>query len=1093
MEQKVNFSEEEQKFFTSDNNYIEYFFEVGIKPDIFKDTTITPDLNLEKINSKLSPEIISKFPYFDKKPLTIDSTIIDFIFPKEFKAIEGKTAPNSEYYTVILDNPFYSLDYSYKYIGCLVIYESLNIYKKIYDNYANDSEKQNDDFKNIFIPKCLCLASVNPDIKKFELILEGIYDLIMKGKNYFIDDIIERLICQTPKIPRGIKKIMLKIDDKNIDLTEKKLNELTTVNVNLKILFSSFKIEKIVEIFKLMLYETKMIFFSTKKGEITNYILSFILLLKPFIYQYRILSILPQKFYYFLVVNNHGIYGVNELYTQNFFTNNNLNIGNELTCIVDLDKKDYYLLNKPTKNLPGIPKHLKEKLDKRTEEYKKSKKKTGDKDEDYQEIFYRFMINLLKDYPKFLKKNSTESTKLKDMFDNIGFINSQSTGDKSFFEKIIYSQMFADFIEKRLIPRDPKEKINALFFEEKLNVKYAQKKIFGGNKILGQNVLLSSKDFDYEKNPEIIDLIGNSPYTKLDNETINFFSKENINKEICLPRGYKVREGNTKKELYFDYYLFPTLLSEELFKYNCKNYIVPNNYILSITKMSEFILNNCFIKFDETLKNKSGELLNDIYISYLILFSICLSYMDKEERKVRFSNLLQILLKIDKHDIEVIELFFNCLIQLKEEELAVHLYTLFNQMHINLSWGIFLIMSKILHNGQEKYSAIMKDIKYGRASSVKSINRIPQNITKNENKFRKRSIKLPGIDDGILGEQIFFDVFGVCLNCKININLEKICEELSPKDLDKNNNRFKCRCGDWNLQKLNFKIGTELYNNNITTNHSSLKEGVILYSPTNLRKKLKDISMSLNGNNFDVNNFRLNYPEEFWNSIWYFKLKELDISFMLPYISPIYINKTGKENNINNFLKFVFEEEKDDKPICNNKIKNPNTEERIIIKKDKEGKEIEIKKEFNAETLFIQSVYQIAIFKIVGLVIYKPTQSYRGNISIKGNVLKVTYTKKKIQKKFEKKSKSKNKDNILFSNNIITSDFDLTTSMSTTNVDKSEEKLLNLRDRNSNAESENTRKTKVRFSNEELFENIREDDENYYKFKEYKEDDLDYF
>ena len=63
--------------------------------------------------------------------------------------------------------------------------------------------------------------------------------------------------------------------------------------------------------------------------------------------------------------------------------------------------------------------------------------------------------------------------------------------------------------------------------------------------------------------------------------------------------------------------------------------------------------------------------------------------------------------------------------------------------------------------------------------------------------------------------------------------------------------------------------------------------------------------MTLNGNNFDVNNFRLNYPEEFWNSIWYFKLKELDISFMLPYISPIYINKTGKENNINNFLKFV--------------------------------------------------------------------------------------------------------------------------------------------------------------------------------------------
>ena len=813
----MNISEEEQKFFVDDNNYIEYFFEIGIKPDIFKDTSITPDLNLEKINSILSPEIICKFPYFDKKTMTIDSTIIDFIFPKKFKAIEGKIAPNSEYYSIILDNPFHSSDYSYKYIGCLVIYESLNLYKKVYDSYSDNSnsnkilEKQNDDFKNIFIPKCLCLASVHPDIKKFELILEGIYDLISNGKNYFIDDIIERLICQTPKIPRGIKKIMLKIGDKNIDLTEKKINELNTVNVDLKILFSSFKIEKIVEIFKLMLYETKMIFFSSKKGEITNYILSFILLLKPFTYQYRILSIVPKNYYYFLLVNNHAIYGVNELYTPNFFENNKLVIGNELICIVDLDKKEYYLLNKPIKNLPVIPKHLKEKLDKRTEEYKKSKKKTGDKDEDYQEIFYRFMINLLKDYPKFLKKNSTESNKLKDMFDNQGFINSQSTGDKDFFEKIINSQMFADFIEKRLIPRNTKEKIQALFFEEKLNVKYAQRKIFGGNKIIGQNVLLTSKDFDYEKNSEIIDLIGNSPYTKLNNETINFFGKENINKEICLPLGYKVREGKSKNELYFDYFLFPTLLSEELFKYNYKNYTIPNNYNLSITKMSEFILNNCFIKFDETLKNKSGELLNDIYTSYLILFSICLSYMDKEERKVRFNNISQILSKIDKQDMEVIELLFNSLIQLEEEELAVQLSTLFNQMHINLSWNIFLIMSKILYQGQDIYNSLKKEIKSAGTSSVKMVNRLSVNTYRSDNKFRKRSFKLPGIDDCILGEQIFFDVFGTCLNCKNKINLEKICEELSPKDLDKNNNRFKCRCGDWNLQKLNFKIGTELY------------------------------------------------------------------------------------------------------------------------------------------------------------------------------------------------------------------------------------------------------------------------------------------
>ena len=1075
----MSFTQEEQKFFTSDNNYIEYFFEVGIKPSIFEDESITPELSLEQINSKLVPEIISKFPNIDKKSMTIDSTIIDFIFPKDYKIIQSNTKPNSEFYSIIVDNPFYSCDYSYKYIGCLVIYESLNMYKILYDTYSEDNKnlsKSKDDFKNIYVPKCLCLASVHPNFDKFELILKAIYDLILKGKNLFIDDIIEKLICQTPKIPRGIKKIFLKIDDKNINLTETKLNELNTINVDLKKMFSSFKIEKIVEIFKLILFETKMIFFGSKKNEITDYILSFILLLKPFTYQYRILSILPKKFYFFLEDNNPSIFGVNELYSPNFFQENNLILGTEPICIIDLDKKDYYIINKNIKNFPVIPKHLKEKLDKRVEEYRKSKKKTGDKNEDYQEIFYRFMINLLKDYPKFLKKTSCDSNKFEDMFDKQGYINSQSSSEKDFYDKIISSQMFLDLIIKRSMPRDTKEKIQALFFLEKLNVKIAQKKLIRGNKILEQNVLLPSKQYDYGKDTEIIDLTGNNSYTILDKETIQFFEKENINKEVCIRRGYKIKEGKTKTEKYFDYYIFPELLSEELFKYNCKNYSIPFNYNMAIEKISENILKICFIEFDDFSKGKSGEILNDIYISYLILFSLSLSYMDKEERKPRFNNLLQILPKIMNHDMEVLELLFNTLIKFGEEDLAVQLYMTLNEMHINLTWSIFLILSKILHKRQNLTN--LKDLKFSRSSSLK-LNRNFQSNRIGENKFRKRSIKLPGIDDNILGEEIFFDVFGTCLNCKNSINLQKICEELLPKDLDKNNNRFKCKCGDWNLQKLNFKIGTELYNKNITSNHSSFKEGIILYSPTNLKKKLLNILSSLNSNKFDVDNFRMNYPEEFWNSVWYFKLKEIDISFMLPYINPVYVYKYGNENNINNYVKFTMEEQRDGKPfkMINNEINNPNITTRKLKQKV-------IK--YNIDILCIQNVYQIAIFKIVGMIVYKQPESYRGNIKVKGNILKGAYSKKRIQKKFTKKDKNKNKDNIFFSNNLMTSDFDLTTSFSSNHFDKNDEINNKI---NTNPELEIGRKTKISLSNEELFENIKEDDENYYKFKEYIEDD----
>ena len=129
-------------------------------------------------------------------------------------------------------------------------------------------------------------------------------------------------------------------------------------------------------------------------------------------------------------------------------------------------------------------------------------------------------------------------------------------------------------------------------------------------------------------------------------------------------------------------------------------------------KKSEDIIRLSSIRFEDNLKNKSGELLNDVYISYLILFSLSLSYMDKEERKPRFNNLLQILSKIDKPDMKVIELLFNFLIKLNEEELAAQLYTLLNQMHINLTWGIFFNMANIFHKGQKMYANISKDLKY---------------------------------------------------------------------------------------------------------------------------------------------------------------------------------------------------------------------------------------------------------------------------------------------------------------------------------------------------------------------------------------------
>ena len=1107
-----NITEDERKFFSDDNNFIEYFIEIGVKPDIFSNINISPKTNLSEINSKLQPEIISKFPHFDKKSMAIDATIIDYIFPKTYSAILSTQTPQPQFYSLILDNQFYSSLYSYKYIACFVIYEKLIIYKKLYDTYSNNNEN-NEEFmnniKNIYVPKCLCLASVHPSINKFESILRAIYEYFRKGRNYFFDLIIEKLVCQTPKIPRGLKKVSLKIHENFIDLTEKKMNELSSIDVNLKELFYIFKIDKIVDIFKCLLFEIKIIFFSSNISEITKIIMCFLTLLKPFEYQYRILSILPKDHYFFLEDNNPSIFGINELYSNSFFEDNKLILGNKPVCIIDIDKKDYHMINNgnlQAKSLPSIPKHLKEKLDKRTEEYKKNKKKE-ETNEGYQDIFYRFMINLLKDYPKFLKKNfNGNSNKVDDMIDKIAYINAQSSADKEFYEKIIYSQMFDDLITKRMIPRDTREKIEALFFEEKLNVKHAQKKLIRGNKILDQNVLLPSKDYDFQEPNEVIYLTeSNTLLSKLNINSINFFYRENINNDVCVPRGYVVRSGNSKNELLFDYYLFPTLLSEYLFKFNCKDYITPPHLTSNIENINEDILHNCFIKFDDRKKNKSGELINDVYISYLIIFALSFWYTDKEERETRFNYMLEILSKIENHDMEVTEMLFNSLIKLGEEQLAYFLYSKYNEQHINLTWKIFSLMSKILHKNQNIYTESIKECKSSRGSmkmgnARSSLTFSIKNI--DQKNFRTRTIKSEGLDDDILGEEILFDAFGVCLDCKSDINLEKICNELSIKELDKNN-RFKCKCNSSSIQKLNFRIGTELFNQMISKNTSSYKSGIVLYCPHTLKKKLLYISNLFYNTEFDVETFRIKYPEEFWNSIWYFELKGIDISFMLPYLKPNKIKNLSKKTEISNFIEFKTKLESN-----NNKSKNK--EQCEIIKtyefinpnnqiETVEKNEILLKK-FNNNYLFVQNVLQFSIIKIIGMIMYKTKNCDIDNISSNEKILKITETKKnnKNENYVEKKEiKEKQKSNIIHSNNLTISDLDLATSSNTIEIDNIEEynKLMDgnvdIEDYNENIKKSknNKKKNKVHFTTEDMFEYIKEDDTNYNIFKEYREDD----
>jgi DNA-directed RNA polymerase subunit RPC12/RpoP len=163
--------------------------------------------------------------------------------------------------------------------------------------------------------------------------------------------------------------------------------------------------------------------------------------------------------------------------------------------------------------------------------------------------------------------------------------------------------------------------------------------------------------------------------------------------------------------------------------------------------------------------------------------------------------------------------------------------------------------------------------------------------------FKERTLKNK-TDENILSEDVIFYAYDKCIDCQKLINLYDVSKDF--ENMQKEEKWIKCpSCGKNTLLHLNFQFGVELFNNEITELSSSKKLKVVLNSPKFLKDSI--YKLSLKNEKFDVENFKELYETYFWNAIWYFKLVNIDINFMLPYLNNISINY----NNIINEDKYV--------------------------------------------------------------------------------------------------------------------------------------------------------------------------------------------
>ena len=669
-------------------NLFQNFYIIGYSlSDFFylksKNTYEFQDIFTDFQNIKMTPKLISKFPNSLKNFNSIpDDLVISHCFPNGLKILNNSNLLNElthfEFHLENIPSNYNDEDkflYSKIYFNCLEFYEPLNQYLALKKEIISRSiknkiqieqdkeSKDNQDLKNLYIPKIICLASFFPFSSEIREILYNIYNfyranIIIDNNNNInnllpLEKIIEQIIMRTP-IPfssnaqtsilfklSNIKKISPssdKIKFPEYNLKESYIKNYTTISFGE--LFNYFSAEDIMKIFKYIILEVPLLFFSKNKNVLSLFVDNFMSLLNPFSYVLPHISLLPYELYGLINSEQKFIFGINEEYSKNFFEENNIDLDKSIV-IVQLDslKKNESKIIEIIKNVEAeeclvINEKIKQKEnDKNTEENiffnnhyinilnielpSKAKKKAvssinslitlikkkGDlSDIKYlseqkfnyyiQHIFFKFFIYLMSGYTDYLlnSKFFSFNIKNKDNGENIRFKNT----DEDFIKEIFNLNEF-------ILSKSKDELFYIAFCKTKLFFNFFREKIYSNNALnkvryeLFDEFIFLKKHKDFRKKKENKGLYENLSKHTIEQESITQNYEIIINNELFYTKQEiteLIKDNNQYKLL--------TSYGQNIISKNKKNKLIENPNI-SYYIFPKLIFDDSF--FDEKYEN----------------------------------------------------------------------------------------------------------------------------------------------------------------------------------------------------------------------------------------------------------------------------------------------------------------------------------------------------------------------------------------------------------------------------------------------------------------------------------------------------------
>ena len=455
------------------------------------------------------PEIIYKYPERDSKALEINNILASICFPNSIKVCFSKkedqisTVKNyRSCFTNQVGDRFYSMmyhiyvrmnysDFCEKYGADLFTKLSMECCSEVSKEVEKKTKLLNEiNSRNYFyVPYCLCLISKFPFFYQMEKCLESIMETLKSTKieNDELNEVITFLVRSIPA-PYVNTSVIFPVPNCSdvIELIPCFYQELTLYGDNPISLLDNIKVSNLVLLFRLLLFEQKILLISDDYDKLTKVSLNLISLLYPLNWIHIFIPIITEKMLKYLQSFLPFLNGMHKSLYKKENVQNILYKSHKDLFIYDIDCNKFEIScnlfeRKKTdpikfinRQIPPLPKNVDDIVEPQLNVLK-SYYKNHKSPSNYmtnriksKSLFIQVFIELLFDYKKYLAFIDDLP-----VFNTNAFLHDKPEVDKDFFKELTTTQLFQIFMQNSLTYINNKNK--DYFFDELIDLYFSYK------------------------------------------------------------------------------------------------------------------------------------------------------------------------------------------------------------------------------------------------------------------------------------------------------------------------------------------------------------------------------------------------------------------------------------------------------------------------------------------------------------------------------------------------------------------------------------------------------------------------------------------